>query len=102
MAAKDLAQLNDRNIMYVVNCTRPRYAPNYHEAIGFKYLRIELDDDGTVATANRIIKSVPAVVEFVKEARATSKSILFHCSAGCSRSPSVLLGYLMKGEQMSL
>jgi protein-tyrosine phosphatase len=52
---------------------------------GINYMRIEIDDDGSVATANKILRNLEKVCEFVLEAKANNASVLIHCSAGCSR-----------------
>ena len=41
-------------------------------------------------------------VEFIHEAKTAGKNILVHCIQGMSRSTTMVLGYLMKHEKMSL
>jgi protein-tyrosine phosphatase len=58
-------------------------------------LRIELEDNGSEGMANRIINNIPAVVEFISNCKNDNKNVLVHCSAGESRSPSVVIGFLI-------
>ncbi|KRK00646.1 dual specificity protein phosphatase 19 [Drosophila yakuba] len=43
---------------------------------------------------------LPVSMEFIEEAHRSQGCVLVHCNAGVSRSPSVVIGYLMKRRDM--
>lgn len=68
---------------------------------GLTYHRLALND----STSSSIIPTIDSAIEIINNALKSNKGrgrILVHCSAGVSRSPTVVVGYLMKQQKMSL
>ncbi|KAH9479342.1 Dual specificity protein phosphatase 1 [Psilocybe cubensis] len=68
---------------------------------GVVYHRLSLSDSTTSSISN----TIDAATEIIKAALQSNKGrgrILVHCSAGVSRSPTIVCGYLMKEHNMSL
>ncbi len=68
---------------------------------GVTYHRLSLNDN----ISSSINSVVDAAIEIIDSALASNKGrgrILVHCSAGVSRSPTIVTGYLMKRRNMSL
>lgn len=65
------------------------------------YHRLGLKD----STSSSIASTIDSAIEVIDNALGSNKGrgrILVHCSAGVSRSPTVVVGYLMKKRGMSL
>ena len=83
------------NYTHVINCTKDIPCP----FAKINYLRIPVDD---VSTDN-IKVYFNEVFKFVETARKLKDTILLiHCAQGCSRSPTILLSYLMLKNKWSL
>ncbi|TFK18206.1 phosphatases II, partial [Coprinopsis marcescibilis] len=65
---------------------------------GVVYRRLGLKDDGSAS----LELTVNTAAEIIKEALKGSGRVLVHCSAGISRSPTVVTAYLMKEKGMGL
>jgi predicted protein tyrosine phosphatase len=61
-------------------------------------LRISVKDSAD----EKLIQKFPEVLEFIHHARSVHKPVLVHCSMGVSRSPAVVIAYLIKYEEMTL
>ena len=73
--------------------------PNYHETEGkFKYLHLTLHDDKD----DDLNAEFARCNEFIHGALDGGGAIFVHCQAGISRSASIIIGYLMAREGMSL
>ncbi|KAH9951883.1 protein-tyrosine phosphatase-like protein [Amylocystis lapponica] len=62
------------------------------------YERLPLTD----SPSSSISQTVESAVVFIDGARLKNGKVLLHCSAAISRSPTVLAGYLMKSQGMTL
>ncbi|KAI8815043.1 protein-tyrosine phosphatase-like protein [Cladochytrium replicatum] len=73
-----------------------------HDAPSFdhiKYHTIRIDD---IDSAD-LLSHIPAAVSFIKDALATeSNNVLVHCHAGVSRSPAIIIAYLMHSKPVDL
>lgn len=85
--ARDLARIEAAGVTHVVNCAVE--LPNYHDG-ALTYLALRLNDPDP-AFRDRI---EPAC-EFIDAARGKGEAVLVHCFAAISRSPSMVLAYLM-------
>jgi hypothetical protein len=86
--AEDIALLRHWNVTHIVNVTvdSPECFPSE-----FKYLTLRLPDKHDAD----LLSLLPATCDFVAAARASQGTVLVHCKAGISRSPAVILAYLM-------
>lgn len=64
---------------------------------GLVYHHISVEDDG----ASSILPFLEASCDFI-HAQARQGAVLVHCKGGISRSPSLLVAYLMKHERLAL
>ena len=87
--------LKTLNITHILSITVDSYN---HFPTQFSYQQFPLLDS---AEADIVSIFEPAFA-FIESARAQGAACLVHCSFGMSRSPSVVLGYLMYSEKMSL
>jgi hypothetical protein len=94
--AVDPVTFKSLGIGAVVNlaCTKSNVVPNAFAADGVAYLCFPLSD---LPGAN--VRSIfkPAV-EFIEEHRSSGTRVLVHCSAGLSRSASIVVAWLMNSE----
>jgi protein-tyrosine phosphatase len=83
------------NIRAVINlaCTGHTIVPNAFESSGVEYINYKVSD-----LAGADIRSVfPVAVENIARWRGEGRRVLVHCSAGLSRSASVVVAWLMSG-----
>lgn len=85
-----LQKLNITHILCVA-----QFQPLYPQL--FTYKIVDIPD----ANSEDIFSHFPASIDFINQAR-QSGSIFVHCRAGVSRSPTVVIAYLMKENNMSL
>lgn len=103
--AKDRSTLLALNIKSVVNCTptkkldREKGVPNFFEKETelFTYKRISLFDN----IGEDILSVMNEAVSFIEQ-RKHYGNILVHCHAGVSRSASIVIGYLMRINELTL
>ena len=100
--AKDLSKLQALGITHVVNVTEPPDEGGVHnffqEMPNFKYLRLPLQDsDGAMITP-----FFGQSYEFIHQAREQGHGVLVHCQQGVSRSPTIVVAYLMKELKIDL
>ena len=88
--ANNLEELKDLSITYILNCAHD--AENKDMPDDIKYCRLNLNDSETTD----ITKFFPEAFSFIELARKNNAKILIHCKLGVSRSPAILIGYLIK------
>eukprot|EP00760_Papus_ankaliazontas_P038968 PhM_4_TR9446/c0_g1_i1/m.9306/K04459/DUSP, MKP; dual specificity MAP kinase phosphatase len=64
----------------------------------FRYLKLALKDHSD----EDIGQHFHAAIEFIEEARRSGGKVLVHCRQGVSRSPTIVLAYIMRAYSMSL
>ncbi|KAL6075211.1 Dual specificity protein phosphatase 6 [Balamuthia mandrillaris] len=57
-----------------------------------------MSDYGT----DKLATKLPPLLEFIAQAKQANEKILVHCQLGANRSPTVVLAYLVKHEEMTL
>ena len=83
------------NITHVLSLT-PDYPCKFPDWI--TYLHHPVDDH----PSTNLIEFFPKAFEFIDDAKAKSGGVLVHCNAGVSRSPTVVIAYVMKSLQTPL
>lgn len=99
-SARSLRRSNlvkEKAISLVINATVDVPHPD-HESSEIECVRIPVEDKPDA------ILSVyfDVVSDKIEEARISGKSVLVHCNAGISRSPTLVVAYLMKHKMMTL
>ena len=90
--ATDLDRLELNQITYILNAAAHEVLTT-EEYYGDRYrcLRLSIEDDETYDIA----KHMEAAFGFIEEARQKGAGILVHCVSGISRSPTIVIAYLM-------
>lgn len=98
--SENLAGLKKNKISRVLTFNKNRRHKNTHidylSRAGIKYKYVEIDDKPDMPIADHFEDSI----KYIKEAG--GKPVLVHCSAGVSRSASIVTAYLMKEKNMSV
>ena len=104
--AKNLSVLKSLGITHVLNCTPPKSedpetgCPNYFEkdrSAGFVYKRIPVFDN----IGEDLLVHLDGAIKFIEQSQHYGK-VLVHCHKGISRSASIVMGYLMKTNELTL
>ena len=88
--ANNFEEIKILGIKYILNCAieiKPNNLPNE-----IKYCHLNLSD----SPSSDITKYFEQAFSFIELARKKKQKILIHCKLGISRSPAVLIGYLIK------
>ena len=91
----DAASLKTLNISHILSITIDSYN---HYPSEFAYQQFPILDS---ADAD-ILSILEPSIKFIESAKAQGTACFVHCSFGMSRSPSIVLGYLMNIERISL
>ncbi|CAB4419244.1 unnamed protein product [Rhizophagus irregularis] len=95
MAANDKTWLEDHHITHILSITEGSN-PTYPESYTYKVIAIR------DYTSQNIITHFDTTNKFIQMALQEEKNnILVHCQAGISRSPTVMIAYIMKTRKMS-
>lgn len=94
-AANDRAMLAAAGITHVVNAASSKVPSPFVGEL--KYLNLDVLDD----PREQLLPYVSQVEAFVRKAKADGGRVLIHCRLGQSRSPSLLIGYLMSTQGLS-
>jgi dual specificity MAP kinase phosphatase len=94
--ASNRARLTELGITHIVNVTA--HLPLHFDSDGIEYLRLPASDSG-----NQNLKQFFAKAnEFIEAARLANGRVLVHCQAGVSRSPTIVMAYMMSTTQKTL
>jgi len=91
--ASSRERLNRNHITHIVNCT-PDLPCKWEDK--YRYLRVKILD----LPSEHIIKYFNPVSKFIDDAVKQNGNVLVHCSAGISRSPTLVLSYMMQYNNM--
>jgi protein-tyrosine phosphatase len=83
-------------ITHIINVTKD--IPFYHEnsnRIKIEYLNIPVDD----FLGENIQKHFDKTNEFIDKVKQQNGKVLVHCQAGISRSPTIVIAYMIKNEK---
>jgi protein-tyrosine phosphatase len=96
-SAIDKKTLIDENIKAILNVSTFDYHIDYTQ-LNIDYLNIAFNDSIDECLMNYI----PNTVAFIKEHAEQNENVLIHCVQGISRSPSILMAYLIMYEQLNV
>lgn len=98
ISAQDISQLEQLGIRYILNVASRDVEICPYYSNDMRVLTIDLRDDDQ----ENILRVFDQAFQFIDEARKNQSRILVHCSHGQSRSPAIVLAYLMRTYQVSL
>jgi protein-tyrosine phosphatase len=90
-ASKDFDSLKEKKITHIVNISGKQFFPN-----DFIYIRSHFEDSNN----SNILETFDEIFTFMDEAIKSGGRILVHCQGGVSRSPSVVIGFLIHKYSM--
>ncbi|CAF0787480.1 unnamed protein product [Didymodactylos carnosus] len=95
--AQNIQRLENEQITHIINVTQhlPCYWKNSSDLI---YYHLPADD----SNKQNLIDYFDKVYNFILDAIENNKKVLVHCQAGISRSPAIVIGFLMKYSNMSM
>ncbi|XP_053211846.1 dual specificity protein phosphatase 10-like [Panonychus citri] len=93
--ASDPERLKCHNIYYVLNVTAD--LPGEGENHSIHYKRIPARD----SFDQNLVQYFEESFKFIEEARQSGRAVLIHCHAGISRSPTIVIAYLMFSKKMN-
>ena len=86
-AAQDPFLLRKHNIKCVVNCVEEK-TQTFPE---ISYLQLRMKD----FTSVDLNLYLPKALKFIEDSKVQGKNVLVHCTAGVSRSPTIVIAYVM-------
>lgn len=95
--AMKLFKLRAHRIEAIVNCTEPHEVQNVFLDRGIEYLRVPVDDEPSEPINAYFDDSYFFILHHLIE----KKNVLVHCQAGISRSPTIVIYFLMRHLQWS-
>ncbi len=93
--AKNLEELSSEQIRYIVNVTS--HVPLYHSE-QFQYCHLPADD----TQKQNLLEYFDRAYSFIRNAIENNGKVLVHCVAGISRSPAIVIGFLMRYAKMNM
>lgn len=93
--AKNLDELSSEQIRRIVNVTS--HVPLYHSK-DFQYCHLPAND----SQDEKLFKYFDQAYSFIHDAIQKNEKILVHCVAGISRSPAIVIGFLMRYAKMNM
>jgi hypothetical protein len=94
--AKDSQLLRDLGVTHIINVAFPQVDCFYPKVFCYHNVTI-LDSE-----EEDISLHFDECITFIKEARRYEAAVFVHCIAGVSRSPSIVMAYMMREERMRL
>ncbi|CAF1408490.1 unnamed protein product [Rotaria magnacalcarata] len=98
ISAHDVHRLSRLGIRYVLNVAKRDVEVCPYYSKDMRTLTIDLRDDDR----ENIVRAFDQAFSFIDEARRVKSRVLVHCSHGQSRSPAIVIGYLMRTYNISL
>ena len=92
--------LREHNIEVVVNCTTD--IPFLETDLIKDGYRCPLEDDKSKEQNDNMLESFDSILDIIKKHIESRQNVFVHCRAGVQRSATIVVGYLMKYNQMSL
>jgi len=96
VAATNTDFLTRQRISHVLTVARDVDVSNVTKKLGIINHRIEVDDDET----SNLTEYFEPCFNWIKDAINSKGRVLVHCHMGVSRSPSIVVAYLMKSQNM--
>jgi len=93
--ARNLEELSSEQIRYIVNVTS--HVPLYHSE-QFHYCHLPADD----SQKQNLLEYFDRAYSFIHNAIENNEKVLVHCVAGISRSPAIVIGFLMRYAKMNM
>jgi protein-tyrosine phosphatase len=93
--AKNLEELSTEQIRHIVNVTS--HVPLYH-ADQLQYCHLPADD----TQKQNLLEYFDQAYSFINQAIVNNEKVLVHCVAGISRSPAIVIGFLMRYAKMNM
>jgi len=93
--ARNLDELSSEQIRYIVNVTS--HVPLYHSE-QFQYCHLPADD----TQKQNLLEYFDRAYSFIHNAIDNNEKVLVHCVAGISRSPAIVIGFLMRYAKMNM
>jgi dual specificity MAP kinase phosphatase len=93
--AKNFEELSSEQIRCIVNVTS--HVPLYHLE-QFQYYHIPADD----TQKQNLLEYFDQAYSFIHNAIENNEKVLVHCVAGISRSPAIVIGFLMRYANMNM
>ncbi|XP_034721235.1 dual specificity protein phosphatase 26-like, partial [Etheostoma cragini] len=99
-SAENRADLARHRVTHILNAahSRQRGAPGFYADMDVRYLGVEAHDS---CSYDMSVYFLPAA-EFIHRALSRGGSVLVHCHVGVSRSATLVLGYLMLKQNLTL
>ncbi|CAF2886389.1 unnamed protein product [Rotaria sp. Silwood2] len=93
--ARNLEELSSEQIQCIVNVTS--HVPLYHSE-QFQYCHLPADD----TQKQNLLEYFDQAYSFIHTAIENNEKVLVHCVAGISRSPAIVIGFLMRYAKMNM
>jgi dual specificity MAP kinase phosphatase len=93
--ARNFDELSSEQIRYIVNVTS--HVPLYHSE-QFHYCHLPADD----TQKQNLLEYFDRAYSFIHNAIDNNEKVLVHCVAGISRSPAIVIGFLMRYAKMNM
>ena len=92
--------LIENNIEVIVNCTTDiPFLENDFIKDGY---RCPLEDDKSKEQIDNMLASLDSILDIIRGHTENKQNVFIHCRAGVQRSATIVVGYLMKYNHMSL